>query len=1160
MEPRALLEHATFLNALAHSLLREDEALADDVVQETWLAALRRPPRDDGTARSWLGKVCVNFVRRARRGERHHASLGESHEPEGPPSELDMLARRNLARDVSDAVFSLPEPQRSCIVLRYYDGLPPRAIATRLGVPVETVRTRIKRGLATLRGVLDQRYGERQEWSVLLLPFAQGTSLVPPVVGGLANTLGWMTMGKKLQVALLVLLCLGLGTVAWIVHGTLNTNTHDHTVSLDAEFSATSEATPVVASTTRTSEVATPNVVESAASIRSVHGIVVDVERQPIAGARVALYTRTRERPVWVDHTHELGPSFPEPERPEHEVTTDEEGRFAIDDLPESIHELFAQAEGHAPRVMTGVRPSEEELLVILPAARTLRGVVRDLDGRPLPNVNVRILTQWRRAAFSLQTDSDTEGRYEIVGLPDGSDSTRDEWILATKPQFAHLLTSLARAGAPTTSGREFDIYLPRGARLEGRVIDATTGAPLPDADVLLWADEAEFNTTIDELRFESLFGPRRLGEVRTKGDGSFQIESLPSWGVHPAGSHTVNHGVRRLGYLAARAQGYAVVRETLNVPAEGDTIRIEVACWPSIRVLGRVVDPSGVPIEGARVSAHSEHGWSSHLPESLTQGKSPLEVTDESGQYRIDGIVAKGVTQEVSVQASKGIGPLAMRAEIELQVSQGLDTMVPDLILAPPRSAHAVLEVVDVSNRPVAGAVVSCAGGTDRKHTTGTDGMLSLAFSESEANKTFQAEITREGYARRYSDPFQPGFDTATRVHVELQEECVVGGRVVHEDGTPGRGCRVNVYLTDPSHQVAPSLHAEKDQRWIQGTAGTDDEGRFLVRGLVPGPYEVEVIKRLARGQGRPLHANASQVGTNEHELTLTLPAIPEVEPPKTASFEVLLRDASSARPVVQAMVTFDRDGKRLGAHSIAPGLFRLDDLALGPWKVHVQAPSYLGVPWETLTLRDEGSVQRHVFSLAKGITLRGSVRTTSGEALSTGKVFLQAADGGSSAGNAVLDSSGSFEITSVRANGIYTISVHGGTRQGEDSLRFPLEPRVDLSKHGESSSLDLVVGLGGVLLFDVVCPHLPSRPVAHDASEEQARLSRAARLDVRKTNGDLVATQGHVGRADNALVVPAGEPLTATLHVPGHDEVTQEFRLDTRPGAQTKITFHLD
>ena len=52
---------------------------------------------------------------------------------------------------VAEVAAGLSEPYRTAVYLRFYEGLLPRRIADHLGVPVETVRTRIKRALVMLR-------------------------------------------------------------------------------------------------------------------------------------------------------------------------------------------------------------------------------------------------------------------------------------------------------------------------------------------------------------------------------------------------------------------------------------------------------------------------------------------------------------------------------------------------------------------------------------------------------------------------------------------------------------------------------------------------------------------------------------------------------------------------------------------------------------------------------------------------------------------------------------------------------------------------------------------------------------------------------------------------------------------------------------------------
>src|SRR5439155_19684950 len=83
-----------------------------------------------------------------------------------------LAARAETVRAVGEAVASLPEPLRAVVLLRHYDALPPREIAARLGVPVETVYARLKRAHQRLRERLDGHatpIGRR--WPTTMLAF-----------------------------------------------------------------------------------------------------------------------------------------------------------------------------------------------------------------------------------------------------------------------------------------------------------------------------------------------------------------------------------------------------------------------------------------------------------------------------------------------------------------------------------------------------------------------------------------------------------------------------------------------------------------------------------------------------------------------------------------------------------------------------------------------------------------------------------------------------------------------------------------------------------------------------------------------------------------------------------------------------------------------------
>ena len=180
-----LLEHQGWVRDLARRLVR-DPALADDVAQSVWVSALEHGPsvpvkEDSGLLRSWLGTVTRNAARQLRRSESRradHEARAASRSEGRLPSAAELVERSALNRRVAEAVERLGEPYSSTLLLRFFEGLPPREIARRQGVPVETVRTRLTRGIATLRSSLDEEFGDRGTWMAALAPLA-GLRLVP---------------------------------------------------------------------------------------------------------------------------------------------------------------------------------------------------------------------------------------------------------------------------------------------------------------------------------------------------------------------------------------------------------------------------------------------------------------------------------------------------------------------------------------------------------------------------------------------------------------------------------------------------------------------------------------------------------------------------------------------------------------------------------------------------------------------------------------------------------------------------------------------------------------------------------------------------------------------------------------------------------------------
>ena len=163
--PANLLAHAGFVRALARAALRGD-AECEDLEQDVWVAAIEGAPARQEDQRGWLAAVVRNhavdlFRRRSRRAARERCAA----RPEAVAGPEDVVARAEVGRRLVAAALALEEPSRTAILLRFFDDLPPREVAARLGVPVETVRTRTKRGLERLRARLEHEWrAEDRDW------------------------------------------------------------------------------------------------------------------------------------------------------------------------------------------------------------------------------------------------------------------------------------------------------------------------------------------------------------------------------------------------------------------------------------------------------------------------------------------------------------------------------------------------------------------------------------------------------------------------------------------------------------------------------------------------------------------------------------------------------------------------------------------------------------------------------------------------------------------------------------------------------------------------------------------------------------------------------------------------------------------------------------
>ncbi len=606
----ALLEHDGWLRGLAKNLVSDPHS-ADDLVQETLLAAISRGPSRRGNLRGWLAGVLRNLALQKIRGEANRRAREEdSAQPEAPAADFDQEAI-GLRRKLVECLDEIKEPYRTTLVLLYFEGWTPDRIANSQNVSVKTVYSRHERGLEHLRAKLDAQHGgKRDAWSVGVL-----TLLVPPRKPGHAM----LRVGIVGAIGLVILIGIA-------VKGQPETPVDESAVSSrTAETESPSQSAATTPAFTAREEVSDASSVSESAALEEnsiaaipITGVVIDSQGNGLAGIDVVL------EPGPVSISTERGIEFqPRQMAPPLPVaTTKVDGTFEIRGaLPTVMGRLGVNSESYVTVLHSLSSWKTRGSAIIIAAPRfPISGQVRSSEGEVIEGavIRLRVPAQFGHALPAPRSELQNANQNSPFAVSDALGN----FTFANAFRVDDAVLEVVAAGFDT---QEF---------------------PIPDAP------GAPMDLILKESSVEHLFGRVYSANLKpvegaliglgtktviTGADGAFLIPAQPEF------SNPILYATKR-GHQPASARP--------EIDEHGNHV------WPDpfelvlggapLTITGRVVDTEGEPVHDALIWIDDPTVLAYSTVPLLVEGQTdptpinywPNRRTNADGRFRINGLL----------------------------------------------------------------------------------------------------------------------------------------------------------------------------------------------------------------------------------------------------------------------------------------------------------------------------------------------------------------------------------------------------------------------------------------------------------------------------------------------------------------------------------------
>jgi RNA polymerase sigma factor (sigma-70 family) len=636
-----LTRHAAALRSMAHALVHPGDV--DDLVQDVALQVLRKPPARPGRLGGLLMTILRQLASKRRRGEaRRRQREQQAAKSEATASAEQALEQNEMVERLLRELLALPQPYREVLLQRFFEDRWPAQIAASTGVPVETVKTRIKRGLSLLRERLAAEDDDKGEWRALLSG-AFGLSKTAVVAAGVVA----MGTGVKLAIGSVAAAAVAVvGWWAWQPGAPVSPTTQVARQDASAPAVATlgTKATPIETSAPDRRELAPPPPITTA--LATIRGRCIDEAGQPAAGIAAKLTGTPRK-----DRSTTFQGSIDWREPPEQVSGADGTINFSFVPPPPFCFELSVGGKdrsggyGRWPEITPGQTIDLGDIPVIR-CTLEVQIHVRDTAGLPVANTD---------CSFQWQPGKDLHSPLEIgLGGGDRTDATGNR-------RWTRMLVGSYRFqvhGREIQQGAEFTLTAAQPVMHHEVVV-----APITDADAIRGIVVDDGGTPLSRVRVSGAAGAQRQHvEATTAKDGTFQLQRKSTMDRGP-----VQLWVNERGYES-------LFLDELFAWGRTD-LRLVVRRGASLEVLA--VDAAGAPVEDYRIWVVPRQGaFRSHYGRDndvRAQGNHPRGLTTVKGLQRGPWFVIVAPADErfaISRPQPVDVGDQPARAVVRLRVA----------------------------------------------------------------------------------------------------------------------------------------------------------------------------------------------------------------------------------------------------------------------------------------------------------------------------------------------------------------------------------------------------------------------------------------------------------------------------------------------------------